>query len=141
MWIFVHVHISENETLLKSIKFDAHRKPFLPMGQYHRTLVIWVDHKSLPKLLRSLNWIVGIEWNLQVISCDQHIWTQEHFLRTFAETALFCEQFIDQGVYQPGDRLTLFDSHLYLYLYLYLYMYLHLYLYFICICILNVFVW
>ena len=49
--------------------------------------------------------------------------------RTFAETALFCEQFIDQGVYQPGDRLTLFDSHLYLYLYLYLYMYLHLYLY------------
>ena len=26
------------------------------------------------------------------------------FSRTFAETALFCEQFIEQGVYQPGDR-------------------------------------
>ena len=24
--------------------------------------------------------------------------------RMFAETALFCEQIIDQGVYQPGDR-------------------------------------
>ena len=78
------------------------------MGQYHRTLVIWVEHKSLPKLLRFLIWIVCLNWTNSPsdIKWSTYIWTQEHFLRTFAETALFCEQFIDQGVYQPGDRQT-----------------------------------
>ena len=48
VWIFIKGNI------LFSI-WNISRKPFLPLGLYRRTVVIWVEHNNLPKLLRCHN--------------------------------------------------------------------------------------
>ena len=52
-----------------------HRNRLLPPSQYHKTVVVWFSEiNSLQRLLR-----------------------------LFTETAMFCFQYIDVGVYNPND--------------------------------------
>jgi hypothetical protein len=56
------------------------------MERHHRTYVVWLRPSSLPALLR----------------CPGAV--HKSSLRIFAETVMFCDQRIEQGVYDPNDR-------------------------------------